>query len=313
MWNDPEPLARTPWSKYLSRRDDQPRRTGQLPDQLEDPSPTGSHCVQILRTYPSRRPPYSFAQDGERSIARAYLKAFQRARSLIYIEDQYLWSLDAADALAEALRATPSLHVVVVVPAFPDQDGRLSGTANRVNQLRVLHRLATAGGDRFAAFNLERSDGVPIYVHAKVCIIDDVWMMAGSDNFNRRSWTHDSELSLAILDQRIDDRLPADPGGLGDYARVLPRSTRLELWAEHLQRSTLAVDPHDGYQQLCEAADSLDTWYAQGGTGERPEGRLRRHQPDRVAPWARPLANAFYRVVSDPDGRPLRYRRRDRY
>ena len=46
---------------------------------------------------------------GERSIARAYLKAFRRARRLVYLEDQYLWSLDATDVLRDALRrATPS-------------------------------------------------------------------------------------------------------------------------------------------------------------------------------------------------------------
>ncbi|MCU1399460.1 MAG: phospholipase [Acidimicrobiales bacterium] len=312
-WNDPEPLTRTPWGRYLSARADQPRRTSPLPDQLEDPPPAGQQHVQVLRTYPSRHPRYAFARRGERSVARAYLKAFRRARKLIYIEDQYLWSLDAAEALADALRSTPTLHVVVIVPAFPDQDGRVSGAANRVNQLRVLSRLADAGGDRFAAFNIERDDGVPIYVHAKVCIIDDVWMMAGSDNFNRRSWTHDSELSVAILDQRRDGRAPTDPGGLGDHARVLPRSTRLELWSEHLQRSDVAVDPHEGKQQLADAADALDAWYVAGRAGPRPDGRLRRHRPDRVAPWARPFAEAFYRLMSDPDGRPLSDRRHGRY
>ena len=39
----------------------------------------------MLRTYPYRRPGYSFAPDGERSIARAYLKVLPRARSLIYL------------------------------------------------------------------------------------------------------------------------------------------------------------------------------------------------------------------------------------
>jgi len=56
--------------------------------------------VQVLRTYPARHRAIPFAPDGERSIARAYLKALGRARSLVYIEDQYLWGSLVSDALA---------------------------------------------------------------------------------------------------------------------------------------------------------------------------------------------------------------------
>jgi phosphatidylserine/phosphatidylglycerophosphate/cardiolipin synthase-like enzyme len=57
-----------------------------------------------------------------------------------------------------------------------------------------------AGGERVLACDLENVWGTPIYGHAKVCVIDDVWMVVGSDNVNRRSWTHDSELSCAVID-----------------------------------------------------------------------------------------------------------------
>jgi phosphatidylserine/phosphatidylglycerophosphate/cardiolipin synthase-like enzyme len=65
-----------------------------------------------------------------------------------------------------------------------------------------------------------------VYVHAKVCVIDDTWAIVGSDNFNRRSWTHDSELSCAVLDQ------PGDVvrQGPGSYAHAL----RTALGREHL-------------------------------------------------------------------------------
>jgi phosphatidylserine/phosphatidylglycerophosphate/cardiolipin synthase-like enzyme len=307
-WNDPEPITKRTWGRMLARAADERTQPKPLPQQADDPKPAGPHAVQVLRTYPSRRPRYSFAKQGERSIARTYMKAFKRARTLIYIEDQYLWCVAAARALATALRDNAGLHLVVLVPAYPDEDGRLSGPANRVSQLRVLSRLAEAGGSRFAAYNIERSDGVPIYVHAKICVVDDVWMMTGSDNFNRRSWTHDSELSLSILDETVDQREPADPGGLGDMARVLPRSTRLELWAEHLENDDVPVDLIKGFAKLGESADRLDRWYDGGKIGERPVGRLRRHCPAQVAWWAKPAAESFYRLVSDPDGRPLSMR-----
>jgi phosphatidylserine/phosphatidylglycerophosphate/cardiolipin synthase-like enzyme len=221
--------------------------------------------------------------------------------------------MDAADALASALRTHPELRVVVVVPAYPDEDGRVSGAANRISQLSVLARLADAGGDRFAAYHLERRDGVPIYIHAKLCIVDDVWAMAGSDNFNRRSWTHDSELSIAILDTELDDREPRDPAGLGDGARVLARATRMDLWREHLERDDVPVDPTSGFRMMSDSAAALDAWHDNGKRGVRPPGRLRRHRPAPVAWWARPVAQSMYRLIGDPDGRPLALRRRRAY
>lgn len=312
-WDDPEPVTRGLWTRWISRIADERRRPPTLAVQPPDPKPKGRHAVQVLRTYPAKRPGYQFAPTGERSVARAYLKAFERARSLIYIEDQYLWSVAAANALAVALERHADLRVVVVVPTYPDEDGRFSGAANRVSQLRALARIAAAGGERFAAYDLERHDGTPIYVHAKICIIDDVWMMTGSDNFGRRSWTHDSELSLAIVDDTLDERTPVDPGRLGDKARVLPRSTRLRLWSEHLDRDDVPVDPTDGFNMLAASATAVDAWYSAGQVGVRPPGRLRHHLPAPVAWWLKPAAEAFYHVVSDPDGRPLSLRRRHSY
>ncbi len=309
-WDDSVPLRRGPWSRRLARRAREQKTPTPLPAPAPDPPPAGPHAVQVLRTYPAKRPPYQFAPRGERSIARAYMKAFARARTLIYVEDQYLWCVEAAELLAAALRRNPALHLVVVVPAYPDQDGRVSGPANRVSQLRALSLLAAAGGERFAAYDLEREDGRPIYVHAKVCIIDDVWMMAGSDNFNRRSWTHDSEVSVAILDTTLDERAPLDPGGLGDGARVLARDTRLDLWREHLDCQDVSVDPVEGFGVLAASAEALDAWHDREAARARPPGRLRRHRPAAVAWWARPLAQGFYRLVSDPDGRPVALRRR---
>jgi hypothetical protein len=48
-----------------------------------------------------------FAPDGERSAARSYLKALRRAASLIYVEDQYLWSPQVAAPFAKRWRPNP--------------------------------------------------------------------------------------------------------------------------------------------------------------------------------------------------------------
>ena len=72
--------------------------------------------------------------------------------------------------------------------------------------------MRAAGGDRVAVYGIENHAGTPVYVHAKVCVVDDTWATVGSDNINLRSWTHDSELSLAVLDETPRRARAARPG-----------------------------------------------------------------------------------------------------
>jgi Phosphatidylserine/phosphatidylglycerophosphate/cardiolipin synthases and related enzymes len=272
--------------------------------------------VQVVRTYPAKRPRYPFAANGERSIARAYLKAIARARSLVYLEDQYLWSVDAAHALADALRKHPGLRVVAIVPRHPDRAGRATSAAASIGREHVTKILRRAGGDRVAVYDLENAEGTPVYVHAKVCVIDDVWVVVGSDNLNRRSWTHDSEISCSVIDATRDERAPVDPGGLGDGARQLARETRLRLWREHLGRGldddADLVDPVTGFDALIQSATALDRWHARG-QGPRPSGHLRKHPLEHVRQPASWSALAMHRVLLDPDGRPRRLARAGRF
>ena len=312
-WEDPAPLDHhNPLRVAIRRRTHQPRHPDPLPPAPADPSPVGSHAVQVLRTYPAKRPPYPFAPHGERSVARAYLKAFRRARRLVYLEDQYLWSAHAADALAAALRRHPELHVVAVVPRYPDRGGRAVSAASRIGREYATDILRRAGGDRVAIYDVENSAGTPIYVHAKVCVIDDLLLVIGSDNLNRRSWTHDSEISCSVIDEQLDERAPRDPGALGDGARRLARDARLQLWREHLQRpdhdDADLIDPGPGFAALARSAAELDEWHDRGKQGPRPAGHLRPHRPEVVSRWARWPALALYRAVLDPDGRPRRLR-----
>jgi len=315
-WNDPTPLdARNPLRAALHRFAKHPDRPGPLAPSRPAPD-LGPLAVQVLRTYPARSRPSPFAPHGERSIARAYLKAFRRAQRLIYLEDQYLWSLDATQVLRESLAAHADLHIAVVIPRYPDPDGAIAGEASRIGRERVLDALHEVGHERVAVYDLENDAGTPIYVHSKVCIVDDVWMAVGSDNLNRRSWTHDSELSCAVIDSRLDDREPRDPGGLGDGARILARDTRIRLAAEHLGRAPGdadgLVDPKSWFEALRAGADALDAWHRLG-SGPRPPGHLREHPMERVRGarrWGRGLA---HRVLLDPDGRPPALRRRGEF
>jgi phosphatidylserine/phosphatidylglycerophosphate/cardiolipin synthase-like enzyme len=315
-WNDPTPLdRRTPYRMLLQRKAGMPRHPSDLSEAFPDPEPSGSQAVQILRTYGRKRPHYPFAPRGERSIARAYEKAFGLAESLIYVEDQYLWSEAVASGMAKALRRSPRLRVIAVVPRFPDQDTYTAGSPQRLGQLEAIESLRAAAPDRFAVYNLENADGVPIYVHAKICVVDDVWMTCGSDNFNRRSWTNDSELTCAVLDPTRDPREPRDLSGGGDGARVLPRDARLRLWSEHLglpPGDERLLDPVGAFGLWRERAAALDDWH-RGRRGPRPPGQARRHDPEPVGRLTRLWAGPMYRHFFDPDDRPRNLRRTNRF
>lgn len=303
-WDDPTPLDHANQLRaLLSRAMSKQRRGRPLPAPLPDPPAAGTQAVQVLRTYPGRRPRYPFAPDGERSVARAFVKAVGRARRLIYIEDQYFWSTEMAEVLAGALRRHRELQVIAVVPRYPDKDGRLSGPPSRVAQQRAIAAVQAAGGDRVGFFDLVNHTGTPVYVHAKACVIDDVWASVGSDNLNRRSWTHDSELGCAVIDSKLDWREPADPGGLGDGARQFARDLRMQLWSEHL-----GVSASD--DSLLDLAGAVGRWRAAAsGRG----GRLCLHRNDAVPAAGRWWAELGYRLVYDPDGRSFRLRRQRRF
>ena len=296
-------LDRTYMAGQLTGRD--------LPEQIPDPPEAGSHAVQVLRTYPARLRRYPFAPLGERTIDYAYRKVLKRARCLIYLEDQYLWAPFVADLLADALRANPGLHLIAVVPRYPDKEGvgRWPSLVGREQAIRVCR---AAGGDRFGIYDLENPEGRPVYVHSKVVVVDDVWSMIGSDNLNRRSWTHDSELSCAVIDAELDGRAPEDPSGDGDMARRFARDLRLKLMAEHLERAEDDIDdlldPLQAFNAVKKSAESLLAWHQGGDKGARPPGRLIPHDPERLPRRHRIWAFPVYRAVYDPDGRALRDR-----
>ncbi|MEV7520339.1 phospholipase D family protein [Streptomyces sp. NPDC091371] len=326
-WQDPAPLSRSPLTRLreLVHRED--TSADALPPQAPDPAPAGTQTVQVLRTYPNRLLyGYPFAPDGERSIARGYIKALRRAQGLVYLEDQYLWSPRVVRHFARALSAHRRLRLIGVIPLVPEQDGPLTLPMNLIGRIAALDALRRAGGDRVAVYGLENPAGTPVYVHAKVCVIDDVWASVGSDNINLRSWTHDSELSCVVLDQSPDPRAPSDPGGLGDGARVFARELRLELMREHLEAADgdgpdgpggpaqdALCDPVTAFAAFAEAAAALDAWHEEGRRGPRPPGRLRRYVPPELPAVKRVLATPLHHVLVDPDGRPFGLRRRNAF
>jgi phosphatidylserine/phosphatidylglycerophosphate/cardiolipin synthase-like enzyme len=149
---------------------------------------------------------------------RRYTRARRSARKFVYLESQFLWSAQVCEILASKLREPPSddSRVVVLLPAKPN-----NGTDTTRGQLGVL-AAADNGAARFLATTISaRSGGLtgPLYVHAKIGIVDDAWLTVGSANLNEHSFFNDTEMNIVTCD------------------RTVARETRLRLWAEHLERS----------------------------------------------------------------------------
>ncbi len=120
--------------------------------------------------------------------------------------------------LGDALRR--GVTIALVLPDHPNV-GRADTDASLVH-LRGEAPEAVAQG-RLQVFCLGSStrqeDGEhyrPIYVHAKVAIVDDLWTTVGSANLNNRGMRDDTEMNVSTLDAELAQGL------------------RLMLWAEHL-------------------------------------------------------------------------------
>lgn len=63
----------------------------------------------------------------------------------------------------------------------------------------------------------------PGMIHAKILVVDQLWSVLGSTNFDNRSFGLNDEINLAIMDREIASRLTAD------FERDLQASHRIEL------------------------------------------------------------------------------------
>ena len=317
-WDDSVPLTVNPIRRTTSWLQQEDVHPEPLPEQQPPPPPRpGAHAhVQILRTYPRLTPmAYDFAPDGERSVALGNAKAVARARSFVYVEDQYFWSVEVGEHFATALTEQPELRLVIVLPLVPDRDAAFLEPPQLHGRALAMDLILSAGGDRVAVFGLSNDAGLPIYVHSKACVIDDRWASVGSDNLNRRSWTFDTEVAAAVLDTRNE----GGPAPEDSFAVQLRR----ELIAEHLACAPADVpdDPVELFDAMVACADALDEWFAaSAGSGRRGVRGListagsRLHVPGRSRGRARAARTAdqgLKRSLAHGERPPGRLRRLD--
>jgi phospholipase D1/2 len=163
-------------------------------------------------------------------IEALYLAIVAAARRSLYIESQYFASRKIAEAIAARLREPRGPEFVVVNPEAAD--GWLEEEVMGSSRARLLRMIGEADHDgRFRMYTLVARGGTPIYVHAKIVVMDDRLLRIGSSNLNNRSLGLDTECDLSIeTDHRPDAELRRRIAALRD-----------NLLAEHLGVEARAV------------------------------------------------------------------------
>ncbi len=215
-----------------------------LPFPTHIPAHRGDSLVQIQRTihrdrYTDGRPsPEGFSFDiasGERSIFDQYCVAISRAQHSIYIENQYITVSEIVTCLHQALQR--GVAVVVLMPAEPD------GFAHYISQDQQAFFKSWTALDAYEHFTLAgiaglnaRNQRTPVYIHAKLMLIDDVWATIGSCNLHGDSLSGNAEMNATFWNPKT------------------VRALRCELFQEHLDQDTSGMDDRAALQAFREVA-----------------------------------------------------------
>jgi cardiolipin synthase len=195
------------------------QEAGDLPqrDYFPPLAPVGDKLVRVLATDPDR--------DSE--IYKAFIVAVQEARKSVHITSAYFVpDQQFVDALSAAARR--GVDVKLVLPGVTD------------------HGFVAYAGRSFYKQLLQA--GVRIYelqvavLHAKTAVIDGTWATVGSANIDRRSFLHNYELNVVVIDPAFGrDMESAFNEDLRDSKEVTleqwkkrPWSKRIREWAARL-------------------------------------------------------------------------------
>jgi cardiolipin synthase A/B len=156
-----------------------------------------------------------------------------------------------ARILFQSLLASAQREIAIATPYFlPDTSARAE-LARAVKERGVRVRIITPGKSADHALTRRSSRrlygellraGVrifeyqPVMIHAKILIVDGVWSVGGSTNFDNRSFGLNDEINLAVYDHRVAQRLHEDfERDLADSREVTMEEWRSRPLIERMQ------------------------------------------------------------------------------
>ena len=186
---------------------------GELPqvDYVPRLAPVGDKVLRVLATTPDR--------DSE--IYKSLMIAMNEAKKSIHITSAYFVpDQQIVDALIDA--AKRGVDVKLVLPGVSDHD--LIKYAGQAFYDQLL-----AGGVKI--FQLQVA-----VLHAKTAVIDGVWSTIGSANIDRRSFIHNYELNVVVLDPAFGQAMEsAFSEDLRDSKEITLEQWKHRPWKDRLR------------------------------------------------------------------------------
>ena len=224
-------------------------------------SPDDGLCdMQVVRTLSQHRFEKIDGDDGaegEKGILEAYQRAIETANDFVYIETQYFTNDAIGYALVARMLEVPTLQVIVLlniepdIPLYPFKQRRL------ITRIRRWIDQTSKGPQRFGVFTRWTHEAasprprlLPVYIHAKVGIVDNKWATVGSANLD--GFSLDGSYPSDWLRRRrnlfpgsstFEQRAIEVNAVMCDFSNTnVVDVLRRKLWAEHLGY----VDPSTG-------------------------------------------------------------------
>lgn len=200
--------------------------TGKLltgPSYYPELEPAGEYSMQLTSSHP---------REGQKNIRKMYLYAISSATESIRITSAYfLPDDDFLDAIADASKR--GVHVRIILPGEKiDQDYFRDASKNK------WKGMLEAG--------VEIYEYQPAMYHAKLLIVDDMFVSFGSANFDNRSFRINDEMNVNVLNPGFAAKR------IEYFNRDLEKSKQYTLemfkertaWDKITSRATLIIGPH---------------------------------------------------------------------
>jgi len=183
---------------------------GQIPELGDEaPGPDDQGSTIQVRSSPT---------GGSNDLKRLYMLAIASARRTIDITSPYFVTDESTDwSLQDAVKRGVKIRILV------------EGDITDAMPVKYASRAAY---ERLLEWGIEIHEYQPTMMHTKVMVVDGIWSMFGSANFDNRSLELNDELNVAVTNRGLAERFLAD---MEQDLKVSKRIT-LDAWR---QRSLL--------------------------------------------------------------------------